>query len=76
MLDSKGDFAPGRGHDADYKKYWRRAAIGAEYKPGATVDRNATLLYGVTSSAEGVKLPREIDDMQDLLLENVRVKER
>jgi len=28
------------------------------------------------SHVEGAKMPREIDDMQDLLLENVRVKER
>jgi hypothetical protein len=76
MLDSKGDFAPGRGHDAEFKKLWRRAAIGADYRPGAAVDRNATLLYEVTSRVEGAKLPREIDDLQDLLLENVRVKER
>jgi serine protease Do len=76
MLDARGDFAPGRGHDADYKKLWRRSAIGADYKPGALVDRNATLLYAVTSTVHGAKLPREIDDMQDLLLENVRVKER
>jgi hypothetical protein len=40
------------------------------------VDRNATLLYAVTSTVEGARLPREIDDMHDLLLENVRVKER
>jgi serine protease Do len=76
MLDSRGDFAPGRGHDSDYKKYWRRAAISADYKPGATVDRNATLLYAITSSIEAARLPRDIDDMHDLLLENVRVKER
>jgi hypothetical protein len=76
MLDSRGEFAPGRGHDADFKKFWRRAAIGAGFSPGAAVDRNATLLYEVTSSVEGAKVPREVDDMHDLLLENVRVKER
>ncbi len=76
MLDSRGDFAPGRGHDADYKKLWRRSAVGADYIPGAAVDRNATLLYAVTTTVNGARLPREIDDMQDLLLENLRVKER
>jgi serine protease Do len=76
MLDSRGDFAPGRGHDAEFKKYWRRAAISADFKPGAPVDRSATLMYAVTSSIEGARLPREIDDMQEQLLENVRVKER
>lgn len=76
MLGSRGDFAPGRGHDGDFKNFWRRAAIGADYKPGAASDRDATLLYAITSSIEAARLPREIDDMQDLLLENVRVKER
>lgn len=76
MIDSRGAFSPGRGHDDDYKKLWRRAAISADYKPGAPIDPKATLLYEVTSSVEGAKLPREIDDMHDLLLENVRVKER
>jgi serine protease Do len=76
MLESRGDFSPGRGHDAEYKKFWRRAAISADFRPGADVDRNATLLYAVTSTVEGARLPREIDDMHDLLLENVRVKER
>lgn len=76
MMESKGEFAPGRGHDVDYKKLWRRAAIDADYRPGTPVNRNATLLYAVTSQVEGARLPREIDDMHELLLENVRVKER
>jgi serine protease Do len=76
MLASKGDFIPERGHDSDYKKLWRRAAVGAGYKPGASVDPAATLLYEVVSMVQDAKLPKRIDDMQDLLLENVRVKER
>ncbi len=76
MLDSKGAFVPERGHDADYKKLWRRAAVGAGYRPGSSVDRSATLLYEVVSVVNDAKLPKRIDDMQDLLLENVRVKER
>jgi hypothetical protein len=76
MLDSKGAFVPVRGHDNDYKKFWRRAAVGAGYRPGSGVDRNASLLYEVVSEVNDAKTPRRIDDMQDLLLENVRVKER
>jgi hypothetical protein len=76
MIDSRGAFSPGRGHDDDYKKLWRRAAIGADYKPGAKVDPKATLLYEVASTVQGAKMPRDIDDMHDLLLENVHVKER
>jgi len=76
MLDGKGAFIPERGHDSDYKKLWRRAAVGAGYKPGASVDPAATLLYEVLSVVHDAKLPKRIDDMQDLLLENVRVKER
>jgi len=75
MLDSKGAFSPERGHDNDYKKLWRRAAVGAGYRPGGSVDRNASLLYEVMSVTQDARLPRRIDDMQDLLLENVRVKE-
>ncbi len=76
MLVGKGAFDPGRGHDSDYKKLWRRAAVGAGYKPGSSVDPAATLLYEVLSVVQDAKLPKRIDDMQDLLLENVRVKER
>jgi serine protease Do len=76
MLDARGQFAPGRGHDADFKKLWRSAVIGAGYRPGDAVGRDATLLYAVSSRIDGAKLPREIDDLHDQLLENVRVKER
>jgi serine protease Do len=76
MLESRGAFSPERGHDSDYKKLWRRAAVGAGYVPGGKVDRNAALLYEVYSSLDDAKLPTRIDNMQDLLLENVRVKER
>jgi hypothetical protein len=76
MLDSRGAFASGRGHEDDYKKLWRRIAIGPEHRPGAVLDRNATVLYDVSTGIEGAKLPREIDDLQDQLLENVRIKER
>jgi hypothetical protein len=76
MLDGKGDFVPERGHDEGYKKLWRRAAIGADHRPGSPVDRNATLLYEVISFVQDAPMPRRIDDMQDVLLENVRVKER
>lgn len=76
MLASTGSFAPDRGHDSDYKKLWRRSALGAGYRPGASVDRNATFLYEAVSMISVAKLPRDIDDMQDVLLENVRVKER
>ncbi len=76
MLSSKGAFDPGRGHDSEFKKLWRRAAVGAGYTPGASVDPTATVLYEVLSVVHDAKLPKRIDDMQDLLLENVRVKER
>ncbi len=76
MLGSKGAFAPERGYDSDFKKLWRRAAVGADYQPGASVDPGATLLYEVLSAVQEPKLPRRIDDMHDLLLENIRVKER
>ena len=75
MLESKGAFSPERGHDADYKKLWRRAAIGPGYRPGATVDPKASVLYEVVSVVNDAKAPKRIDDMQDLLLENVRLKE-
>ncbi len=76
MLDARGEFGSSRGHDADFKELWRVGVIGGGYQPGATLDRNATLLYSVVTHVKGAKLPREIDDMQDLLLENLRVKER
>jgi hypothetical protein len=76
MLASRGDFSPGRGHDDDYKELWRRSVVGAGYKPGDPVDLDATLLYAVASSVTNAKLPREIDDMHDQILENLRVKER
>lgn len=76
MLDGKGAFVPERGHANDYKKLWRRAAIGAGYRPGGSVDHNASLLYEVVSVVKDARMPRRIDDMHDLLLENVRVKER
>lgn len=76
MLDGKGAFLPGRGHDAEYRKFWRRSAIGPGYVPGASVNRDAGLLYEVVSVVNGAKLPRRVDDMQDLLLENVQIKER
>ena len=76
MIETKGAFVAERGHDSDYKKLWRRAAVGAAYRPGAPVDPAANLLYEVLSVVYNSKLPREIDDMQDVLLENVRVKEK
>jgi hypothetical protein len=76
MLASTGAFNGSRGHDSDYKKVWRRAAVGAGHRPGAGVDPNSTLLYEVTSTIESARQPRQVDDMHDILLENVRVKER
>jgi len=76
MLASTGAFNGTRGHDADYKKVWRRAAVGAGYRPGAALDPNSTLLYEVTSTIQEARQPRQVDDMHDILLENVRVKER
>ncbi|MEJ0085483.1 MAG: serine protease [Pseudomonadota bacterium] len=76
ILDSKGDFSTERGHDADYKKFWRRAAIDATSRPGAPVNRAATVFYEAISTINDAKLPRAVDDMQDLLLENARVKEK
>jgi S1-C subfamily serine protease len=76
LIESRGDFSPGRGHDAEFKKFWRRAAISATSRPGTDLDRGATLFYAVTTTVNGAKLPREVDDMHDQLLENVRVKER
>jgi serine protease Do len=75
MLETKGAFSRERGHDADYQKLWRRTAIGPGYRPGATVDPKASVLYEVLSVVHDAKLPKRIDDMQDLLLENVRLKE-
>lgn len=75
LMESEGDFSPGRGHDAELKKFWRRAAISANFKPGGELDRQASLFYAVTTTVNGARLPREVDDMHDLLLENVRVKE-
>ena len=76
ILDSKGDFSTARGHDADYKKIWRRAAVDSTYRPGAPINRSGTLFYEAISQINEAKLPRAVDDMQDLLLENVRVKEK
>jgi hypothetical protein len=76
MLGARGEFGSGRGHNADFKELWRTGVVSGGYQPGATLDRNAKLLYSVVSHVEGAKMPREIDDMQELLLENVRVKER
>jgi len=75
MIESKGAFSPERGHDEDYKKLWRRAAIGPGYHPGAAVDPKAPVLYEVVSVVNDAKAPKRVDDMQDLLLENVRLKE-
>jgi serine protease Do len=74
MLSSTGAFVTSRGSDADGKKFWRRVAIGANHRPGATVDPQATFLYEMITGINDARLPREIDDMQDRLLENVRVK--
>jgi hypothetical protein len=76
MLGSTGAFSGSRGHDSDYKKVWRRAAVGAGYRPGAALDPESTLLYEVTSTIQEARQPRQVDDMHDILLENVRVKER
>lgn len=76
MLDGTGAFRPDRGHDADYREFWRRTAIGPGYVPGGTVNRKAGVLYEALSVVNGAKLPRRVDDMQDLLLENVQIKER
>jgi serine protease Do len=76
MLDTKGDFSAERGHDSDYKKFWRRAAVDSAFRPGAPVNRAATVFYEAISTINDAKLPRAIDDMHDLLLENVRVKEK
>jgi serine protease Do len=74
MLSTTGAFVATRGYDADGKKFWRRVAIGANHRPGSTVDPQATFLYEVVTGIDDARLPREIDDMQDRLLENVRVK--
>ncbi|MEO8061407.1 MAG: serine protease [Pseudomonadota bacterium] len=76
ILDGKGDFSSERGHDSDYKKFWRRAAVDSTYRPGASVNRAATLFYEALSTINDAKLPGAIDTMHDLLLENVRVKEK
>jgi serine protease Do len=76
MLAGTGDFADERGHDTEYKKAWRRSAIGSGYRPGAKVDPAANVLYEVYSVVSKMKLPRQVDTMQQILTESMRVKER
>jgi serine protease Do len=75
MLGGKGDFSGVRGHDSDYKKTWRRSAVNSLTKPAAPPDPTSQVLYEIVSMLGDSKLPRDVDDIHDRLLENLRVKE-
>lgn len=76
MSRRDGEFAPVRGHDAEWKQFWMRTAVSAPPSGGANMDPTAQVLYELVCGTEGIRLPRQIDDMQRELLEAIRVKER
>jgi hypothetical protein len=76
MLAGTQEFSSERGHDADYKKTWRRSAMNAATRPPAAPDPASNVLYEISSMINDSKLPREVDDVHERMLENLRVKER
>ena len=76
MLTSAEEFDGERGHDSDYKKTWRRSAVNSATKAAGPVDPESTVLYEIISVLGDSKLPRDVDDIHEQLLETVHVKER
>lgn len=74
MQQLTGDYAQERGHDADWKKFWRRGAVDFRGLVEAGASK-AKVLYDVYSDTDAGATPRRIDDMYQQLLENVRVLE-
>ena len=74
MLRLDEDFAPIRGFDRDMHKFWRRTAVAA--RPAAKDTTEANVMYEVACGKEGQLVPREVDEMQELLLRGLHVKER
>jgi hypothetical protein len=74
MLLLDEDFAPIRGFDRDMHKFWRRTAVAA--RPASKDPAEANVMYEVVCGREGQLVPREVDEMQDLVLRGLHVKER
>ncbi len=75
MLAGTEEFSGERGHDNDYKKTWRRSAVHpARAAAGAKSD--SKVLYEIVSVLDNSKLPRDIDDLHERLLENLRINEQ
>jgi hypothetical protein len=75
MLTAKEEFADERGYDSEYKKTWRRTAVNETSRGVTGVDPASAVLYEIISVVGNTKLPREVDDIHERLMENVRVKE-
>jgi hypothetical protein len=75
MLTGKEEFADERGYDSEYKKTWRRSAVNETSRGPAGVDPTSTVLYEIISVVSNTRMPREVDDIHERLMENVHVKE-
>jgi serine protease Do len=75
MLTGKEEFSDERGYDSEYKKTWRRTAVNQTSQGATGMDPASNVAYEIISVVTNTSLPREVDDMHERMLENVRVKE-
>lgn len=75
MEKSEGAFVPHRGHDDDWKRFWRRSAASASDET-SEANTATNVRYELLSVSDRISVPREIDDIHRKLVEGTRIKER